>query len=107
MEYTDPHDRPREVRLEPAEFYVPPREIGEEMDLIYLDEEPPRVKGPARARDAAFLKHVPWAICIGAMWLLAHFALSFVPTAWRLLRPVIRRLLTTGKTIDPDRPELS
>ncbi len=107
MEFTDPHDQRREVRLEAAEFYVPPREPGEEVDLVLVDEEPPRVKGPARARDAAFLEHVPWAICIGALWLIGHVALSFLPALLRMMAPLIRNLIPTGKTVDPDRPELS
>jgi hypothetical protein len=107
MEYTDPQGQPREVRLEAAEFYVAPREPGAEAELAYVDGDPPRVKGPSRARDAAFIEHVPWAICIGAVWLAANVALSFLPALLRLCGPAFRRLLTSGKQIDPNRPELS
>ncbi len=107
VEFTDAHGQRREVQLEAAEFYVPPREIGEEVEVVYVDEEPPRVKGPSRVRDAAFIEHIPWAISIGVLWLLAQVALSVLPTALRLLGPLIRKLIPSGKTIDPDRPELS
>ncbi|MGB8166790.1 MAG: hypothetical protein WCF18_04820 [Chthoniobacteraceae bacterium] len=107
VEFTDAHDQRREALLETAEFYVPPREIGEEVDVVYLDEDPPRVKGPSRVRDAALIEHIPWAISIGALWLLAQVALGLLPLMLRLLGPVIRKLLPSGKTIDPDRPELS
>jgi hypothetical protein len=107
MEYTDPRGQQREVRLESAEFYVPPRALGEEVELASVDEEPPRVKGPSRVHDGAFMEHVPWAICLGGLWLLGHGALSLVPGLLGRLRPVIRRLLASRKTFDPDRPELS
>lgn len=103
MEYTDPHDQRREARLESAEFYIPPQQTGDEVDLIYVDGEPPRVKGPARARDSAFMEHIPWVICIGGLWIVGHFLLGILPALLRLLR----RFIPSGKTIDPDRPELS
>lgn len=103
MQYTDARNQPREVRLESAEFYTPPREPGTEVDLIYADGDPPRVKGPARARDAAFMEHIPWVISIGILWLLAHLALNLLPPFVRLLR----HARPAGRPLDPHRPELS
>lgn len=48
VEFVDPSGRRQAARLESAEFYVPPREAGEETQVIYLSGDPPRVKGPSR-----------------------------------------------------------
>ena len=102
VEFTDPREQRREALLEQGEFYVPPREIGEELEVLVIDEDPPRVKGPARARDAAFIDHMPWAICIGVSWLIVQFLIGILPT---LLRWLWRRI-PSRTSADPYRPEL-
>lgn len=107
VEFTDPQGQRHEARLESAEFYIAPREIGTEVEVVYAGGEPPRVKGPSRVRDAAFIEHIPWAISIGVLWLLGQIAIGVLPALWRLLRPLVGRAISPSRTIDPDRPELS
>ena len=102
VEFQDPAGARREAVLEPSEFYVPPREVGEEVQVIYAAGEPPRVHGPSRARDAAFIDYVPWVICVGVLWLAGHIFLSLLPHLW----PLLRRLVPQATVSDPDRPEL-
>lgn len=103
VEFRDSEDRLREVVLERAEFFVPPEPIGAEVTIAVLPGDPPRVKGPSRARDAGFLEYVPVAIVVGALWVISQLLLSFLPMIGRLLA----RALSPGKAKDPDRPELS
>jgi hypothetical protein len=107
VEFLDPHGQRQEVVLERGELYVPPRETGEEVPVAYVDGDPPRVKGLSRARDSEFLEYMPWAIAIGAVYLIVQFVLGLLPRALRLLRPWLSRLVRTGGIKDPDRPELS
>jgi len=60
IEYTDPGGKQRRTVLEGADFYVAPQSIGDAVQICYVPEEPPRVKGQARAQDAAFLRYLPW-----------------------------------------------
>lgn len=83
IKYKDPTGRPQTAVLEHGEFYIAPRETGEETQVCYLAGDPPRVKGPARARDSAFIDYVPWAIGAGATYLVLWCAAGFV---WRLKR---------------------
>lgn len=106
IEYTGPNGQPHEARLEGAEFYVAPAQVGDEADLTYLEGNPPRIKGPARARDAAFIEHVPWAIAIGALWLLISTALTIIPFFLRQVMPTVRKLVASNSTVITDRPEL-
>lgn len=106
IEYTDPNGQPREARLEAAEFYVPPAQVGDAADFVYREGNPPRVKGPARARDAAFIEHVPWAITIGALWLIISTALTAVPFFLRQIMPLVRKLVASNSSISTERPEL-
>ena len=102
VEFLDPAGARREAVLESAEFYVSPREIGEEVQVTYAQGEPPRVHGPSRARDAAFIDYVPWAIGVGVLWLAGQFLISLLP----LLLPLFRGLVPKATVSDPDRPEL-
>lgn len=95
-----------QVVLERGELYVPPQNPGDEVPVAYVAGDPPRVKGLSRARDSAFVEYVPWAIAIGALWLLIHFALSFLPRVVRVAPRLIQRLAPSGVEKDPDRPEL-
>ncbi len=83
IEYQDPSGHPQTARLESGEFYIQPKEIGEETEICYLAGNPPRVKGPARVRDAAFIDYMPWAIGVGASYLVLWTLAGFV---WRLKR---------------------
>lgn len=101
--YLDPTLRRQSVKLEAAEFYVPPREEGEEMPLAYVDGDPPRVKGLSRASNAAFVEYFPWAIAVGVFYVIGLFSLGLVPLTWRT---IVEMLLTSNRQRDSDRPEL-
>jgi hypothetical protein len=103
IEYLDPTGRPQKVTLEAAEFYVPPREPGEKVQIAYLAEDPPRVKGPSRARDAAFVEYMPWAMAVGIFYVIVQATLGFLPWLFKLLLKVI---VPKGNTVVIDRPEL-
>ncbi len=103
IEYLDPTGRPQKATLEAAEFYMPPREPGEKVQIAYLPEDPPRVKGPSRARDAAFIEYMPWAIAVGVFYVIAQAAIGFLPWLFKLLLKVI---VPKGNTVVIDRPEL-
>ncbi len=72
VRYTDPLGKSQQVLLAGADFYVAPREVGEAVQVSYVDGPPARVKGPSRARDAAFLHYIPWAIGIWLTYTVAH-----------------------------------
>ena len=107
VEFTAPREEsPQQAVLERGELYVPPQQPGDEVPVAYLDGNPPRVKGLARARDSAFVDYVPWAIAIGAIWLVVQFALNLLPGLLRLVPGLIQRLVPSSVEKDPDRPEL-
>lgn len=101
--YLDPTGRPQEVTLEGAEFYVPPTEPGAKVDIAYLGENPPRIKGPSRVRDAAFIEYMPWAMAVGVFYLIMQIAIGFLPRLFKLLLKVV---VPKGDTVVIDRPEL-
>jgi len=103
IEYLDPAGRQQTVALEAAEFYVPPREVGEKVQIAYVPGDPPRVKGLSRASDAAFLEYMPWAMAVGVFYVVMQFALGLVPRTWRT---VVEALATSGNKRDSNRPEL-
>ncbi len=104
--FTLPDGEPQEVVLERGELYVAPQKPGEEVPVVYVAGDPPRVKGLSRARDSAFVDYIPWAITIGAVYLLAQFVLSLLPALFRRLPNLVGRLAPTGVVKDPNRPEL-
>jgi len=107
VEFTAPHEeQPKQAVLERGELYVAPQNIGDEVTVVYLDGNPPRTKGPARARDSAFIDYIPWVIAIGALWLLAQIVIGVLPAAFRILVRLTKRLTPSGVVADPDRPEL-
>ncbi len=81
IKYSDPTGRPQTATLQSGDFYVSPREIGEEVQLRYAAGDPPRVAGPREASDMAFVRFVPWGIGAGAIYLVLWSAAGF---AWRL-----------------------
>jgi len=95
-----------QVVLEHGELHVPPQNPGDEVPVAYVAGNPPQVKGLSRARDSAFVEYVPWAIVIGALWLLIHFVLGFLPGALRVAPKLLQQFAPTGTGKDPDRPEL-
>jgi hypothetical protein len=106
VEFLDPREERQEVVLERGELYVPPQQIGDEVPVAYVDGNPPRVKGLSRARDSAFVDYMPWAIAVGAVYLLAQIFLSVLPALLRLVPRLTRRLAPTGVVKVHDRPEL-
>jgi hypothetical protein len=101
--YRDPTGRPQTVVLEAAEFYVPPREAGEKVDVVYVAGDPPRVKGSSRARDAAFVEYLPWAMAVGVFYIIGQFTIGFLP---RLLGLAAKAIVPKSTNADTDRPEL-
>jgi len=83
VRFTDPRGHAQMATLEHGEFYIAPSEPGEETQVAYLDGDPPRAKGPARARDAAFLEYVPWAVGAFAIYVVLWTTAGFIS---RLLR---------------------
>ena len=71
----------RTVTLAAGEFYVPPRVVGEEVDVIYLATNPSEVRGPAYARNAAFVRFFPWAVAVVAAYGLLRWLLGRVGRA--------------------------
>lgn len=103
VEYLDPTGRPQKATLEAAEFYIPPREPGEKVQIAYLAEDPPRVVGLSRLRDVAFIQYMPWAIAVGIFYIVAQAVLGFLPRLFKLLLKVI---VPKSNTVVIDRPEL-
>ena len=107
VEFTPPlEELPRQAVLERGELYVPPEKPGDEVPIVYLAGDPPRTKGLSRARDSAFIDYVPWAIAIGALWLIAQFAIGLLPAVFRVVPRLAKRLAPSGVFKDLDRPEL-
>lgn len=103
VEYNDPSGRPQTAVLEHGEFYVQPREPGDETQVAYLAGDPPRVKGLARARDSAFLEYIPKAITAGLIYIVLWSIAGFV---WRLKRasaPPSQPPTTNPPPFTPDR----
>jgi hypothetical protein len=103
VEYLDPTGRPQKATLDAGEFYIPPREPGEKVQIAYLAEDPPRVMGLSRVRDAAFGEYMPWAIAVGIFYVVAQAILRYLPG---LLKLLLKSLVPKGDTVVIDRPEL-
>jgi hypothetical protein len=75
VEFNDADGKTQTATLSAHDFYVPPSEVGEEVQIRYLPMEPIQVRGPARAQDSAFVTCFPWAIAAtgiyGALFWLA------------------------------------
>jgi hypothetical protein len=100
VSYLDRTGRAHEATLEAAEFYVPPHE---EVELAYVDGDPPQVKGLARARDSAFLDQMPKAIGVGILYVVGISSIRFLPG---LLGLLLKITVPKARNVDPDRPEL-
>ncbi len=86
VEYLDPRGKRREVMLEEGDFYVPPHEIGEEVQVGYVDGDPPEAKGPSRVRDVAFLETMPTGIVIGVLYVVAVIGIGVPRAVMRIRR---------------------
>ena len=75
--YKDPKGQRQQVALERADFYVSPRQPGDEVQICYVAEDPPRVKGPSRAKDAAFLKYLPQFIGLLGIYVVVQMIAGF------------------------------
>lgn len=107
VEFTVPGEElPRQALLERSEFYVTPDKPGEGVQVVFVAGDPPRTKGPFRARDSAFVDYTPWVIAIGALWLILFFGLGLAPAGFRIGRRLVKMLAPAGVVKDPDRPEL-
>jgi hypothetical protein len=92
VEYTDPSGHNQVVTLERPDFYVEPREIGETVIVCVVGDAPPHVRGPARAKDAAFLTYMPWAIGLMAVYFIARLVLYFWAPGLSLKAKVVELL---------------
>jgi hypothetical protein len=89
VSFTDPQGRQHTADLEPGEFYVTPTAVGEEVDLAFVDGNPPRVMGPSRVRDAAFMRYVPWFIAAAAAYAILSIAIRFIERQKRAQEGVV------------------
>jgi len=78
VSFADPRGGTHTANLEPGEFYVTPNAPGEEVEVAFVDGDPPRIMGLSRIRDAAFLRYVPWFIGATALYLLLSIVLRFL-----------------------------
>jgi len=84
LSYLDPAGEPQTAVLERGEFYISPREIGEEVQIAYSAKPPARAMGLARTRDAAFIRYTPWFIGVVAVYIILFTIAGFLR---RLQRP--------------------
>jgi hypothetical protein len=77
VDYQDQQGRPHQVLLRPADVYIT-RAVGDKVELRYLPEAPDEPLGPARYRDAAFLKFMPYGIGLGVAYLALLIAASIL-----------------------------
>jgi len=80
--YRDQTGDEHRVVFHPADVYVV-RAVGERVDVRYLPEAPDQPLGPARFRDAAFLKYTPWGIGIVAAYLALQVVVGIAGGAMR------------------------
>jgi hypothetical protein len=73
INYADDTGTQHQVVFQRNDVYVAPK-IGETIDITYLPEAPGEPLGPARVRDIAMEKYVPWGIGVVA----AYFILQLV-----------------------------
>lgn len=81
--YQDEAGNPHQVVLHVADVYTT-RNVGDKVEIRYLPEAPDQPLGPARYRDAAFLKFVPWGAGILAAYWVVQLA---IPLAYWLAGP--------------------
>jgi hypothetical protein len=80
--YRDQAGAAHRAVLKWADVYATPH-VGEKLEIRYLPEAPDRPMGPARYRDAAFEKYIPWGIGIMATYCVL---LIIIPVAGWMLR---------------------
>jgi hypothetical protein len=81
--YRDQAGAEHQVVFHSADVYIL-REVGEKVEVRYLPEAPDQPLGPARVRDAGFLKYMPRGIGIVAVYLLLQIAVGAI--GWLLAR---------------------
>jgi len=79
VEFLDPSGRRHETSLVDRDFYITPRSIGDEAHLYYSNDDPPRIMGEFRVRDAAFSRYMPWAIGVSVVFVVGRMGLAFIP----------------------------
>jgi len=79
IEFKDPDGHVDMTILERSDFYIEPTNIGDQVSVCYVPENPPRVKGPAKARDAAFLRYMPAVAGVSALYGFAMLVASRLP----------------------------
>ena len=72
--YQDEAGNPHQVVLHVADVYAT-RNVGDKVEIRYLPGAPDQPLGPARYRDAAFLKFVPWGVGILAAYCVLQIAI--------------------------------
>jgi hypothetical protein len=89
VSFADREGRQHSADLEPGEFYVAPSAVGEEVELAFVEGNPPRVMGPSRVRDAAFVRQMPWFIAATAGYVLLSIVLRFIERQRRAQQGVV------------------
>jgi len=82
--YKDQAGVERATVFERADIYV--NAVGEKVDVRYLPDAPDQPMGPARVRDAAFIKFVPWGIGVVGVYLVLQVVLSVIGGILRAFR---------------------
>ncbi|CAN5743507.1 hypothetical protein BH11VER1_BH11VER1_40650 [soil metagenome] len=86
--------------LKANDFYVAPREVGEEVPLFYVADNPREVRGAAHARDAAFLRYMPWVI--GALFFHAFAMLTAGFLSKRKVKKVQSPSIKESRSVLPE-----
>jgi hypothetical protein len=89
VSYAAPGGSTHSAELEPADFYTSPTVPGEEVELAYVDGNPPQVMGLARIRDAAFVRYVPWFIGAAAIYVILNISVRFLARLRRAQEGVV------------------
>lgn len=80
--YRDHNGGAHQAVFKRADIYTSPA-IGEKVEVRYLPEAPDQPLGPARYRDIAFEKFVPWAIGIVAAYTVLQLIVSLASWGFR------------------------
>jgi hypothetical protein len=89
VSYADSNGGTHSAELEPADFYTSPTAPGEEVELAYVDENPPRVMGLSRVRDAAFVRYVPLFVGAAAIYVILNISIRFLARLKRAQEGVV------------------
>lgn len=94
--YSDDAGVQHRVVFERMDVYVTPK-VGETVEIKYLPEAPDEPLGPARVRDIAFERFVPWGIGVVAGYFVLQAAMAIGSLAWRRVGTTSQRMRATAE----------